>query len=107
MISSAYKLCVELVNKRFPPEQWNIYALHFSDGDNWGEDDNVCLKVLREKLLPMVNLFGYSQVTSPYGSGRFIDTLRRHGSADNLVATEVGNRDAIFDAIKAILGKGK
>jgi uncharacterized sporulation protein YeaH/YhbH (DUF444 family) len=39
MISSAYKVCSDLIDAEFNPELWNIYAFHFSDGDNWSVDD--------------------------------------------------------------------
>lgn len=108
VISSAYKLCRELIETHYPANEWNIYALHFSDGDNWGEDDNACMSILAEGLLPVVNLFGYAQVSSPYGSGRFIDELRAaHGETDNVAISEIPNRDGILESIKVLLGKGK
>ena len=72
-ISSAYELADKIINARYPPDQWNIYAFHFSDGDNWGDDIPHCIELLKEKLLPKLNLFGYGQVESPYGSGEFYD----------------------------------
>lgn len=108
MISSAYRLCAELIQNHFNPAEWNIYALHFSDGDNWGEDDHACMGILNEKLLPAVNLFGYSQVSSPYGSGRFLDELRRYyADTDNVALSEIADRDGILSSIKTLLGKGK
>ena len=32
-ISSAYRLCADLVEQNYSPMDWNIYAFHFSDGD--------------------------------------------------------------------------
>jgi hypothetical protein len=29
-----------------PAADWNIYVLHFSDGDNWGEDNRQCVGLL-------------------------------------------------------------
>ena len=52
--------------------EWNVYAFHFSDGDNWGDDIPNCIEILTEKLLPKLNLFGYGQVESPYGSRRVL-----------------------------------
>ena len=37
------------IERDFPPEEWNIYCFQFSDGDNWGEDSDACLKLLKEK----------------------------------------------------------
>ena len=38
-ISSAYKVCADLIDSTFSPEEWNIYCFQFSDGDNWSADD--------------------------------------------------------------------
>src|SRR5438128_7124511 len=54
-ISAAYELADKIIDKRYPPDQWNIYAFHFSDGDNWCDDIPHCIEVLTEKLLPRVN----------------------------------------------------
>lgn len=108
-ISSAYRVCQTLLEKNFPVSEWNIYCFHFSDGDNWGEDNENCLRLLREHLLPASNLFCYGQVESPYGSGEFLRALRNGiGDKDErLILAEIRNRDGIYDAIKAFLGKGK
>src|SRR5690606_3436937 len=66
MISSAYKLCAELIEAEFDPEQWNIYAFHFSDGDNWSVDDTAtCIQLVKQQLLPKCNQFGYGQAEAP------------------------------------------
>jgi len=82
-ISSEYKVCADLIARKFPAEQWNIYCFQFSDGDNWGEDNEASLQVLRDRILPHVNLFCYGQVESPYVSGEFINALR-NGLADEI-----------------------
>lgn len=108
-ISSAYDLCHNIIQERFSPEEWNIYPFHFSDGDNWSHDDtNRCVKLLTEDLLPISNQFSYGQVRSAYGSGRFAHDLRKHlPDVENMVVSEIANRDEIYDAIKAFLGTGR
>ncbi|MBX7167766.1 MAG: DUF444 family protein [Pirellulales bacterium] len=108
-ISSAYKLCADLIEQQFPTSEWNVYCFHFSDGDNWGEDNETCFRLLRQRLLPAVNLFCYGQVESPYGSGEFLRALADNLGAetDKLVTSEIPDKDAILDSIKLFLGKGK
>lgn len=108
-ISSAYKLCAHLINEHYPPEEWNIYAFHFSDGDNWEEDDAEAFEVLGEHLLPKVNLFGYGQVYSHWGTGRFLYDLADEfeDEFDNLRLTEIRTKDAILNAIRDLLGKSR
>lgn len=107
-ISSAYELADKIITTRYSPTDWNIYTFHFSDGDNWGDDIPHCIEVLSEKLLPRVNLFGYGQVESPYGSGEFFDYVNELlSSHENVVATRVPDRDAILDSIKEFLKTGR
>lgn len=108
-ISSAYKLCNRLIDERYPASEWNIYPFHFSDGDNWGGGDTrECIELLRKDVLTKVNQFCYGQVRSLYGSGRFAHDLEEYlGDDDNLVISEIAERDDIYDTIKDFLGKGK
>ncbi len=108
MISSAYKLCSQLVDDHYPPEEWNIYPFHFSDGDNWSMDDTLaCVEILKQKVLPRCNMFAYGQVESPYGSGQFIKDLRDHfGKDERVVTSEIRDKDAIVGSIKEFLGRG-
>ncbi|HWL09272.1 MAG TPA: DUF444 family protein [Planctomicrobium sp.] len=107
-ISSAYHKAAEIIEREFPVADWNIYCFQFSDGDNWGEDSKECSKFLEERLLPACNLFCYGQVESPYGSGEFIKDLRRIVEQhENLILSEINNKDAIYASIKQFLGRGK
>jgi uncharacterized protein len=107
-ISSAYELCDKIISKRYPPEEWNAYAFHFSDGDNWGDDTPHCIEILTERVLTKVNLFGYGQVESRYGSGEFYEYIHELlGERDNVVASRIPDREAILGSIKEFLGTGR
>lgn len=107
-ISSAYDLANRIIDQRYPPDQWNLYAFHFSDGDNWGDDTPRCLELLKNDLLPKLNLFGYGQVESPYGSGEFYDYVQElRSSQENVVASHIPDRDAIVQSIKEFLSTGR
>jgi uncharacterized sporulation protein YeaH/YhbH (DUF444 family) len=107
-ISSAYKVCADLIDRDFPVSEWNIYCFQFSDGDNWGDDNRVAFEILNQRLLPVVNAFCYGQVESPYGSGDFIDALRKqYNDHPSLILSEIPDKDAIYQSIKTFLGKGK
>lgn len=109
LISSAYTLCRDLITSEYPTSQWNVYPFHFSDGDNWsGEDTRLCLKLLEDFFLPNVNMFGYGQVESKYGSGQFIKDLEKAFAGDErLTTSRIENRDKIITSIKDFLGKGR
>ena len=65
--------------------------------------------MLKEKILPNVNLYCYGQVESPYGSGEYLGHLEgRFGDRfESLVTAEMEDKEAIFGAIKCFLGTGK
>lgn len=109
LISSAYKLCNEIIDKEYPVSEWNIYALHFSDGDNWsGEDTKLCVDLLKNELLLKSNLFCYGQVESRYGSGQFIKDLTENFKEDDrLITSKIESKEAIYRSLKEFLGKGK
>jgi uncharacterized protein len=109
LISSAYKLCQQMIEADYPSSHWNIYPFHFSDGDNWsGEDTRLCMRLLKEFFLPRTNMFGYGQVESKYGSGQFAKDLEREfPNEENLVVSKIEGRDKILSSIKDFLGKGK
>lgn len=104
-ISSAYNLCKRMIEEEYDPTEWNMYAFHFSDGENFGgNDDQLCQQILEAHLMPHMNLFGYGQVPGGYGR-MFMDTIDKIED-EKLVGTKIRDREGIFDAIKVFLGKG-
>jgi uncharacterized sporulation protein YeaH/YhbH (DUF444 family) len=94
--SSALKLIAKQFDNRFPPDKWNIYIFYFTDGDNWGEDNQIFVETL-EKQFPnhVVNLFGLTQVmpwTQHEGLKKFVDDKLSHMT--NLRTTGIGMREA-------------
>lgn len=110
IISSAYKLCLKMMEEEYDTEEWNIYPFHFSDGDNWSGNDSLeCLNLLEQEIFPRVNVFCYGQVESEYGSGQFLRDLRERfdEEEDQLIISRIESKEKIVDSIKDFLGKGK
>lgn len=63
IVSSALNLMNEIIDKRYPPAQWNIYGAQASDGDNWNDDSSNCSKILGTELLDKVQHFSYIEIT--------------------------------------------
>ncbi|NUN47472.1 MAG: DUF444 family protein [Candidatus Brocadiae bacterium] len=108
-ISSALQLCREIIERDYPPEEWNIYPFHFSDGDNWGsEDTRRCLELLEQNIFRASNVFCYGQVKSAYGSGQFKKDLDEHfGDDPRIITSEIRDREGIYGSIRDFLGKGR
>lgn len=66
MISSGYNKALEIIQDRYHPTHWNIYAFHCSDGDNFESDNQATLKAAND-LCDVCNLFGYGEI-KPMGS---------------------------------------
>ena len=107
-ISAAYELINAVVDARFPPDSWNVYVFHFSDGENGdSRDTEACMELLRKELLPKLNLFCFGQVRSSYGGGRFKNDLEEAFPGEpKVVTSEIRDKDEIYDAMKRFLGKG-
>jgi uncharacterized sporulation protein YeaH/YhbH (DUF444 family) len=99
----------EVIQKDYDPAEWNIYPFHFSDGDNWEDDNTKCARLLADDILPYVNLFCYGEVSGPRDHSRFMKALDELELDDRerLITTTIKDRDKIYEAIKAFLGKGR
>jgi len=108
-ISSAYKLCADVIEKEYPFSEYNVYPFHFSDGDNIGGGDNdTCTTILNERVLPNCNVFNYGQVKSNNGSGDFIDILKaKYSDNEKLTTSQIDSENDILTSIKTFFDKGK
>jgi uncharacterized sporulation protein YeaH/YhbH (DUF444 family) len=62
VVSSALTLMHQIIEQRYPSNEWNIFGAQASDGDNWYQDSARCSDLLQHKLLPLVRYFAYVQV---------------------------------------------
>lgn len=105
-ISSGYEKALEIIEQRYNPKNWNIYAFHCSDGDNWTEDNKKAVE-LALKLCEVCNLFGYGEIVPGYyfaGStvkSEFIKNISR----SNFVIVTMSRKDDIVTGLKRLLEK--
>jgi len=64
IVSSALHLMDEIIEQRYPKNQWNIYAAQASDGDNWADDSPKCRQILEKKILPLTRHYAYIEITN-------------------------------------------
>lgn len=62
VVSTCLVLMEDIVKKRYPLAEWNVYACQASDGDNFGYDVPVTCKLLRERILPLVQYYAYVEL---------------------------------------------
>ena len=62
VVSSAFEAMRRIVAKRFPVNEWNIYAAQASDGDNSYNDGELTARLLVDDILPVCQYFAYLEV---------------------------------------------
>jgi sporulation protein YhbH len=102
--SSAYQLAADIINQRYPPDSWNIYPFHFSDGDNWPSDNELCLRLVKD-LVAKCSLVGYGEIRQ----SRFIHqstlmhTLEQIDDPKFLRVT-IGDKSDVYPALLTFFG---
>jgi len=75
MCSSAFRAVADQLENRFPPEAFNVYLFYFSDGDNWGGDNQKMVEIIKNELGPdRINMIGISQICS----WRYQDSVKQY-----------------------------
>ncbi len=62
VVSSALDEMKDIIHKRYPAGEWNIYAAQASDGDNWNADSPRCQELLTKDILPSLQYFAYVEI---------------------------------------------
>lgn len=111
VVSSAYRLALDIIKERYNPADWNIYPFHFSDGDNYYSDNDEAVR-LADKLIATCNLFGYGEI----GEEEFTSYRRASGALlsifeerlqnkDRFVGVRIDSKEDVYPALKAFFGK--
>jgi len=64
VVSSALREMQRIVEERYSPDAWNIYAAQASDGDNSPNDGTTSAALLRDAILPVCQYYAYLEVGS-------------------------------------------
>ena len=105
IVSSALRLMNEIVTKRYPVEQWNIYAAQASDGDNWADDSPRCHEMMQEGLLPKCQYFSYIEITRRSHQTLWHEYEKLEGAFDNFAMKNIRSVDDIFPVFRELFKK--
>lgn len=111
--SSAYVLALKHLLQHHPASSWNTYLFHFSDGDNFPNDDQKCIEVVTE-LLRHCRMVGYGEIrykdeASWYGnpgSGYEWSTLQKSLNTildPHLLSITLASKDDVWKALERFL----
>ena len=119
--SSAHQLLIKIVGDRFPPDDWNIYPIYFSDGMNWEADNDITIQLIRDKILHFSNQYSYGEVEPswrPWYKKEVSEGFSSPGFLGQRLASEfaevpkvvylsIKERDDAWEGLKEFFGKKK
>ena len=107
-ISSGYRKALDIINDRYHPSLWNIYAFHCSDGDNFYSDNERALQAA-EELCKVCNLFGYGEIKpsgSAYYSGSMLEVFGQI-KAPNFHMITIEKKEDLWEGFRSFLMKDR
>ena len=105
-ISSGYTKALDIIQERYHPSLWNLYAFHCSDGDNFDADNPATLKAAKE-LCEICNLFGYGEI-KPLGSRYYASSMLnifRRLEVENFQTVLIERKEDIWPSFKTFMSK--
>lgn len=105
IVSSALKLMHEIQQKRYPENEWNIYAAQASDGDNWADDSPSCHEILEKQLLPVVRYFSYIEITNRAHQTLWREYEDLQKSHSNIAVQHIKQAEDIYPVFRELFKK--
>lgn len=109
MVSPALTLMREIIDKRYPPHLWNIYACQATDGDNWPEDTPEAVDTLTKDILPIVRYFAYIEINQDKdeSSDLWEPYAELTTQYKNMVMAVIDNITSIYPVFRSLFEKKK
>jgi uncharacterized protein len=107
--SSVYDLALRLIEQKYPPDLYNLYPFHFSDGDNLSSDNPKSVELVN-RLLEMCSLFGYGEIDATAGGPAYYrsSTLhalyRREISHNRFMSVAIKDKTEVLKALRTFFG---
>ncbi len=98
--SSVYRYALDLIEREYPPAHYNIYPVHFTDGDNIGSDNTRALTLMKN-LVEVSQIVGYGEILRTHYSSTLMSTLKRI-SDPKLRLVTIRDRNEVYDALKTV-----
>jgi len=109
-ISVAPEMAVSIMNKRYHPSSWNIYAFHGSDGDNWAEDNDKALN-FTTTLKDKCQMYGFIEIKpemsndwASWSGGNTMSEVYTPLIDEKFKLLSLKSKDDIWPAFKKLFG---
>jgi len=94
MASSGLEKVKEIIDKRYHPNNWNIYTFYCGDGENWGSDNDKAIELFRE-LKEINQMMCYTE----------IGELQDHSRINSLSFFAEFSENSLWNRIETIMDK--
>lgn len=101
--SSVYELALDIVNREYPSQQYNVYGYHFSDGDNLDADNALTVKLALE-LTERINMLGYGEIRQRYQIDRRLWESMATIQSEAFVHSVLREKSDVYRTLKAFFG---
>ncbi|WP_026023069.1 sporulation protein YhbH [Paenisporosarcina sp. TG20] len=101
--SSAYEVALDLIKEKYKPARFNIYPVHFSDGENMSRDNEKCVNLVNE-LMEVSSMFGYGEVNAHSRYSTLMSTYKSISNPKFRHYILKEKRD-VYDALKSFFQK--
>lgn len=101
--SSAYEVALNLIKDKYKPARFNIYPVHFSDGENMSRDNEKCMNLVNE-LMEVSSMFGYGEVNAHSRYSTLMSTYKSISNPKFRHYILKEKRD-VYDALKSFFQK--
>ena len=92
-----------MIQSKYHPARYNIYPVHFTDGENLTADNEKCLKYVQE-LMGVSSMFGYGEVNV---YNRYSTLMSIYKKIDNPKFRHyiLRQKADVYDALRSFLQK--
>ena len=94
-----------IIDERYPPSRYNVFAAQASDGDSFGSDPAESLQYLQGELLPLVRYFVYAETSEDSNENTSLWHSYRHVVSDNFNMAAVRSRREVYPALVQLFKK--
>lgn len=105
-LSSATTLMHDIIKKEYDVSKTNIYGVHISDGDNFGDDNKVYENDIINNILPISQYFIYLELDNDAQYTLYSEYRQlKHLQKDNFVAVKFNVEDNTYKLIHELFKK--
>lgn len=101
--SSVYQYALDVIERDYPVENYNIYPVHFTDGDNMCSDNPRAMSLMKQ-LVEVSQVVGYGEIFRKHQMSLLMSTLQRIIDPKLRLVTILDRQD-VYTALKTLFSE--